>query len=78
MTFSGAERGEACSEKLRLASEYRVYAAQYSEAVKNLQKRMGVLSKAGYDDLLIASEASRDRAEKARLALNLHVHEHGC
>ena len=69
---------EACREKLRLASEYGECAAQYSDAVKTMQQRMGVLSKTGYNELLRSAEEARERAEKARLALSRHAQEHGC
>jgi F0F1-type ATP synthase membrane subunit b/b' len=78
MATGARPQGQACSEKLNLATDYQTYAAQYSRAVKTLREQMGVLSKAGYEDLLRYTEEAREHAEKARLALNQHTREHGC
>ena len=69
---------EHCDEKMRLARAYDVYAAQYSRSVKILYKRMGVLPKSGYNELLRSTEEARALCEQARQALESHVAEHGC
>jgi hypothetical protein len=78
MATGAHPKGETCSEKLRLASEYGLYAAQYSRTVETLHQRMGVLSKVGYEELLRSTEQARQQAERSRLALNLDTKEHGC
>ena len=78
MATGALAQPEPCSEKLRLGTDYQAYAAQYSRAVKTLREQMGVLSKAGYEDLLRYTEEAREHAEKARLALSQHTREHGC
>ena len=78
MATGARPQSEACSDKVRLATDYQSYATQYSRAVSTLRQRMGVLSKAGYEDLLRSAEEARELADKARLALNQHTHEHGC
>jgi hypothetical protein len=69
---------EQCDKKLRLAHLYNTYAAQYSRSVQILHKRVGVVSKAGYDELVRSTEEARAICEKARRLLEGHVAEHGC
>jgi hypothetical protein len=69
---------ELCAEKDLLLREYDAAASDFSRAVQVLRTRLGVLSKGEYEKLREFSEQSRLRSEKARLALEAHIADHGC
>jgi hypothetical protein len=73
-----AQAPKFCGDKLRLANEYRVYTDQYNCSVKMLHQRTGVLLKLAYQELFQSTEEARILSEKARLALERHIVEHGC
>ena len=68
----------SCKEKARLAKEYEVATSKFSEAVRELQRRIGTSPKEDYDRLERASNEARVRSEQARLALEQHVAAHRC
>jgi hypothetical protein len=68
----------SCEEKSRLAMEYDVATSKFSEAVRELHRRMGTSPKDEYDRLARASNEARVRSEHARLALEQHVAAHRC
>ena len=68
----------SCEEKNRLAMEYDTATAKFSEAVRELHRRMGTSPKNEYDRLERASNEARVRSEQARLALEQHVAAHCC
>jgi hypothetical protein len=68
----------SCEEKTRLAMEYDSATSKFSEAVKELHRRMGTSLKEEYDRLERASNEARMRSEQARLALEQHVAAHRC
>jgi hypothetical protein len=68
----------SCEEKTRLGIEYEAATSKFSDAVKELRRRMGTSPKDEYDRLERASNEARVRSEQARLALEQHVASHGC
>ena len=68
----------SCEEKTRLGIEYEAATSKFSDAVKELRRRMGTSPKDEYDRLERASNEARVRSEQARLALEQHVAAHGC
>jgi hypothetical protein len=75
---SAAQSPQPCTEKRRLAGEYRTYTDQYNRSVKALHQRTGVLQKAAYRELFRSTEQARALSEKARRDLERHIAEHGC
>jgi hypothetical protein len=51
---------------------------KFSQAVNELQEKMGISSKTEYERLRRASEEWRVHSEQARLALEQHVAAHNC
>ena len=68
----------ACEEKSRLALEYDSATSKFSEAVRELRRKIGTSPKDEYDRLERASNEARVRPEQARLALEQHVAAHHC
>lgn len=67
-----------CEEKARLAMEYETATSKFSEAVRDLRRKMGTSPKDEYDRLDRASNEARVRSEQARLALEQHIAAHRC
>ena len=67
-----------CEEKSRLATEYEISTAKFSEAVTELRKKMGTSEKEEYQRLDRAANEARVKSEQARLALEQHVAAHRC
>jgi len=67
-----------CPERITLLHEYNQATAAYAQAVDQLHKRIGVSSKAEYENLKQSSEEARSTAERARTRLKEHVAIHGC
>jgi hypothetical protein len=67
-----------CDEKARLAAEYNVATAKFSEAVAELQRTIGTSTKVEYEHLQRVSDEARVKSEQARLALEQHLAAHGC
>jgi hypothetical protein len=68
----------SCEEKKRLATEYEVATAKFSEAVTELRKKMGTSAKEEYQRLDRATNETRVKSEQARLALEQHISAHRC
>jgi hypothetical protein len=68
----------SCEEKTRLAMEYDAATSKFSEAVRELHRRIGTSPKDEYDRLERASNEARVRSEQARLALEQHIAAHRC
>jgi hypothetical protein len=68
----------SCEEKARLATEYNVTTAAFSEAVKQLHQRIGTSPKKEYTRLTQISNEARVQSEQAQLALEKHIAAHGC
>ena len=66
----------SCEEKSRLAKEYDEATSKFSEAVRDLHRRMGTSPKEEYDRLERASNVARVRSEQARLAIEQHIAAH--
>jgi hypothetical protein len=67
-----------CEEKARLAMEYDAATTAFSEAVKELNRRIGTSPKEEYQQLERISAEARVKSEQARLALEQHTFAHKC
>jgi hypothetical protein len=67
-----------CPEKASLLARYRINTAAYSYAVSELERNLLTGSKAGFDDLLRLTQATRGLANEARENFERHLSEHGC
>jgi hypothetical protein len=67
-----------CPEKARLIAEYQKTTQEYSEAVAQLQRIMGVSLKTDYEAQYRMTEALRHDSIKAREELEQHIAIHGC
>jgi len=68
----------ACEEKQRLVAEYESSTKKFSDAVTELQRKMGTSPKADYDRLSLVADEARLKSEQARLAVEQHVVAHHC
>jgi hypothetical protein len=71
-------RAMACAEKTRLVEEYSAATSAFSEAVKELRRKIGTSPKEEYKRLAQNSNEARVNAEQARLALEQHISAHHC
>jgi hypothetical protein len=67
-----------CAEKTRLVAEYEEATSVFSQAVKELRRKIGTSSKEEYKRLERISSEARVKAEQARLALEQHISAHHC
>jgi hypothetical protein len=67
-----------CEEKSRLAMEYQTATLAFSDAVKELHRKIGTSPKAEYQRLERISSEARVKSEQARLALEQHISAHSC
>ena len=67
-----------CREKARLVGEYNVATVAFSEAVKELHRRIGTSPIEEYKRLERISSEGRVKPEQTRLALEQHIAAHGC
>jgi len=67
-----------CEEKTRLVHEYQMLAQRFSEAVNELQRKMGTSAKEDYDRLNRAADEARLKTDQARIALEQHTAAHRC
>ena len=67
-----------CEEKSRLAKEYEAATAAFSEAVKELNRRIGTSPQEEYRRLERISSEARVKSEQTRLALEEHIAAHHC
>jgi hypothetical protein len=68
----------SCEEKTRLATEYEAATSAFSEAVKELHRKIGTSLKEEYQRLEQISAEARVKSEQARLALEQHISAHRC
>ena len=68
----------SCKEKDRLVSEYEATTVHFSEAVAELNDKIGTMPKEEYQRLDRAADEHRMKSEQARLALEQHIAAHGC
>jgi hypothetical protein len=68
----------SCEEKTRLAREYEAATSAFSEAVKELHRKIGTSPKEEYKRLERISSEARVKSEQARLALEQHISDHRC
>jgi hypothetical protein len=68
----------SCEEKTRLATEYEAATSAFSEAVKELRRKIGTSLKEEYQRLEQISAEARVKSEQARLALEQHISAHRC
>jgi len=67
-----------CNEKRRLLFNFDRAAQAFSEAVTELTKRMGTISRRRYEELKRNSELLRLQCDEARMALEHHSAIHKC
>jgi hypothetical protein len=68
----------SCEEKTRLATEYEAATSAFSEAVKELHRKIGTSPREEYRRLERMSTEARVKSEQARLALEQHISTHRC
>jgi hypothetical protein len=68
----------SCEEKTRLATEYDAATSSFSEAVKELHRKVGTSPKEEYRRHERISTDARVKSEQARLALEQHISTHRC
>jgi hypothetical protein len=67
-----------CEEKTRLLTEYKAATSAFSEAVKELHRRIGTSPTEEYKRLERIANEARVKSEQARLALEQHIAAHRC
>jgi hypothetical protein len=67
-----------CEEETRLATKYEVATSVFSEAVKELHRKIGTSSKEEYKRLERIPTEARVKSGQARLALEQHISAHRC
>jgi hypothetical protein len=67
-----------CEEKTRLVMEYEAATSAFSEAVKELRRKIGTSPKEEYKRLERVSTEARAKSEQTRLALEQHISTHRC
>ena len=67
-----------CTEKIALLLTYTEAAKSYCEAVTELHDMIGTIDSPEYHRLHRIAEEARLSVETARVAMELHVVEHGC
>jgi hypothetical protein len=72
------DRGVPCEEKARLVMEYEAATSAFSEAVKELHRKIGTSPKEEYRRLERISTEARVKSEQTRLALEQHIYTHRC
>ena len=69
---------ETCDVKRQLLGAYQKATEAYSQAVAELARQIGIISKADYNALTLASHKARRFSADALEALEAHTDEHGC
>ena len=67
-----------CEEKQQLLGAYQYVTENYSAALTELQRNMGILSKSEYDALYRMTEVMRHESVLAREKYQSHVRAHRC
>jgi hypothetical protein len=65
-------------EVTRLLTEYKAATSAFSEAVKELRRKIGTSPKEEYKRLERISTEARVKSEQGRLALEQHIAAHRC
>jgi hypothetical protein len=68
----------SCPTKTNLLTAWQNASGLYLQAVAELSRKIGVLSKAEYEALAHAAEAARKSALESKAILEAHIAEHGC
>jgi hypothetical protein len=71
-------RSVICEEKNRLVREYKEATVVFSEAVKELRRRMGTSPKEEYKRVQRIATEARLKSEQARFSVEHHIATHGC
>jgi hypothetical protein len=69
---------EVCSQKVTLLNAYRVATAQYSDALANLTRKIGIASRTEYASMYRMVETLRQDAAEFQRELEWHTKQHGC
>ena len=67
-----------CEEKARLARVYESATGIFSDAVTELQQKIGVSARQEYERLNRNANEARLKSEQARLTLEKHIAAHRC
>ncbi len=67
-----------CEDKIKLLEAYQYVTEKHSDAVTELQRNMGTMSKAEYDSLYRMTEALRAEVTRAQAEFQKHVTAHRC
>lgn len=67
-----------CDEKSRMALEYQQASARFDEARKNLQAKIGVLSKEQYVALSHSVDQAWGALQRVHGAVDEHIRWHSC
>jgi len=73
-----SKRMNICDEKKRLLRGYQEVTRVYSDAVTELNARIGCSSRAEYESLRRAVEDARKNSTVARKTLDDHITDHDC
>ena len=69
---------EYCPTKVTLLTASHKAAENYSEAVAEVTRQIGIVPKTEYESLCTSAEEARSRAVEAEATLQAHINEHGC
>jgi hypothetical protein len=68
----------ACPEKVRLVAAYFHATSSHQRSVETLNRFIGTIQKAEYEDIREWTEKARMNVDVARIALEAHIAEHDC
>jgi hypothetical protein len=71
-------RKESCPTRTNLLLAWQNASQLYGQAVAELTRKIGVLSRSDYEELAVATEDARKSALDAQAELESHIAEHGC
>jgi hypothetical protein len=67
-----------CAQKFRLLDAYKLAAEEYSKALGELNRKIGISSRRQYAEMYRKVESLRGNTVILREELEWHVHKHGC
>jgi hypothetical protein len=67
-----------CEIRSSLTTTYDLTADRHSKAVENLSARLGVYTKAAYEEIWTSAEQAWIECAEARVKLIQHIAEHSC
>jgi hypothetical protein len=76
--MNAPKQQQSCPMKAVLFATWQNAAENYSEAVAELLRQMGVLPRSEYQKLSQAAENARKRSHDAQAALEAHTKNPGC